>query len=106
MMVAVQMISASGLRQSHSVSLSSWTGLGAAQRFRLQLALGRGRNMWFTQKFASRHPELAKITSAIAGCSESKWRVRPAGVSCSSDAWGIDSRASFVRFLRSMLVRS
>ena len=73
------------------------------ERFRLQLALGRERNMSFTQKFASRHPELAKITSAIAGCSESKWRVRPAGGACSRNAWEIDSHASFVRLLRSMM---
>ena len=84
------------------------SGRGPGERFRLQPALGRERNMSFTEKFASRHPELAKITSAIAEGQGSKWRVRPtappAGAS-SRNAQEIDSCTSFVRWLRSMMDR-
>ena len=83
-------------------------GPGPVERFRLKLALGRAHDMWFTQTFAARHPELAKITSAIAEGDGSKWRVRPAAPprgASSRNAQEIDSSASFVRLLHSMMVR-
>ena len=79
-------------------------GPGPIERFRLQFALGRAHDMWFTQKFVSRHPELAKITSAIAKGDGSKWRVWRTAPSISG-AQGIDSSAGFVRWLRSMMAR-
>ncbi len=82
------------------------SGVRTVERCRLQLALGRAHDMWFTQKFASRHPELAKITSAIAEGDGSKWRVLPTGCrgASSRNAQEIDSSASFVRMLHSMMV--
>ena len=78
------------------------------ERMRLQPSLGRASEVSFTQQFASRHPELAKITSAIAEGQGSKWRVRPtappAGAS-SRNAQEIDSYTSFVRWLRSVMDR-
>lgn len=53
-------------------------GFGLVDRLPFKIALGRAHDMWFTQEFASRHPELAKITSAIAAGDGSKWRVRAA----------------------------
>ena len=44
------------------------SGRGPVERFRLKPALGRVYNIRFTQKFASRHPELEKTISAIAAC--------------------------------------
>jgi len=81
------------------------SGFGTVERYRLQPALGRARDMRFTQKFASRHPELAKITSAIAEGDGSKWRVWPTGCrgASSRNAQEIDSSASFVRLLHSMM---
>ena len=84
------------------------SGSGSVERFRLTPALGRAHDMWFTQKFVSRHPELAKITSAIAKGDGSKWRVWPTAPprgASSSNAQEIDSSASFVRWLHSMMVR-
>ena len=80
-------------------------GLGPIERFRFQPALGRTHDVMFTQKFARTHPELPKITSAIAGGHGSTWRVRPVGAS-SRNAWVIDSNASFARMLRSMIARA
>ena len=83
-------------------------GFGLVERLRLKPALGRAHDMWFTQKFASRHPELAKITSAIAEGDGSKWRVRPAAPprgASSRDAHEINSPASFVRLLHWVMVR-
>ena len=83
-------------------------GFGLVERLRLKLALGRAHDMWFTQGFASRHRELAKITSAISEGDGSKWRVRPAlpprGAS-NRDAHEINSHASFVLLLQCMMVR-
>ena len=84
------------------------SGSGSVERFRLTPALGRAHDMWFTQKFVSRHPELAKITSAIAKGDGSKWRVWPTAPprgASSRNALEIDSSASFVRWLHSMMVR-
>ena len=83
------------------------SGLGPVERFRLMPALGRVHSMRFTQKFASRHPELEKMTSAIAESDGSKWRVRSRGSTGASsrNAVEIDSSASVVHLLRSMLVR-
>ena len=82
------------------------SGAGPVERFRLKPALGRALDMWFEPTFAKRHPELARITSAIAEGDGSKWRVRPSapprGVK-SRDALEIDSSASFVRLLRSKM---
>ena len=81
-------------------------GLGPAERVRLLAALGRVHHVRFTQKFASRHPELEKLTSEIAACDGSKWRVWPRGSpeAASRNVVEIDSRASFVQLLRSMVV--
>ena len=84
------------------------SGLGSVERFRLTPALGRAHDMWFAQKFVSLHPELAKITSAIAKGDGSNWRVWPTSPprgGSSRNALEIDSSASFVRWLRSMMVR-
>ena len=83
-------------------------GLGSVERFRLTPALGRARDLWFTQKFVSRYPDLAKITSAIAKGDGSKWRVRPTAPprgSSSSYAQEIDSPASFARWLHNVTAR-
>ena len=83
--------------------------VGPVDRCRLQPALGRARELRFTQKFSRRHPELAQITSAIAECDGSKWRVWPAAPAkqaSSRNTEEIDSCASFVRLLRSMMVTS
>ena len=83
--------------------------VGPVDRCRLQPALGCARELRFTQKFSRRHPELAQIASAIAECDGSKWRVWPAAPAkqaSSRNADEIDSRASFVRLLRSMMVTS
>ena len=78
------------------------------ERFHSPPALGRAHDIWFTQKFVSRHPELAEITSAIAKGDGSKWRVRPTAPprgASRRNAQEIDSSASFVRWLRSMMAR-
>ena len=78
------------------------SGIGPAERVRFEPALGHAHDVRFTQKFVCRHPELATITSEIAKCDGSKWRVWPTspGASTSRDAQEIDSSASFVRWLR------
>ena len=83
------------------------SGRGPVERFRLKPALGRVYNIRITQKFASRHPELEKLTSEIAECDGSKWRVWSCGSpgAPSRNAVEIDSSASFVHLLRSMMVR-
>ena len=83
------------------------SGRGPVERFRLKPALGRVYNIRFTQKFASRHPELEKLTSEIAECDGSTWRVWSCGSpgAPSRNAVEIDSSASFVHLLRSMMVR-
>ena len=85
-------------------------GVGSLVRFRLAPALaGRPQDVRFTQRFASRHPELVKITTAIANSKDgkSKWSVSPSGSSSASRNAGkeIDSYGSFVRWLLSMMVR-
>ena len=83
------------------------SGRGPVERCRLKPALGRVYNIRFTQKFASRHPELEKLTSEIAECDGSKWRVWSCGSPGAPrrNAVEIDSSASFVHLLRSMMVR-
>ena len=80
---------------------------GPVERFRLKPALGRVYNIRFTQKFSSRHPELKRLTTEIAGCDGSKWRVWSCNSTgkASRNAVEIDSSASFVHLLRSMMVR-
>ena len=80
-------------------------------RFYLTAALGRPHvNVRFTQRFADRHSELAKITSAVAKCDGSKWRVAVGSQArrgtSSSDAQvkEIDSHERFVGWLRSMAI--
>ena len=82
------------------------SGRGPVERFRLKPALGRVYNIRFTQKFSSRHPELERLTTEIAGCDGSKWRVWSCGSpgKASRNAVEIDSSASFVHLLRSMMV--
>jgi len=79
-------------------------GLGGIKRVAMRSALGRSRDVWFTPTFVERHPELEKITSAIAKSKGSQWRVwpnAPPGRASSSDArQEIDSTASFARWLR------
>ena len=77
------------------------------ERFRLKPALTCVYNIRFTRTFASRHPEIEKLTSEIAGGHGSKWRVScggSPGKPC-RHAVEIDSSASFVRLLRKMMVR-
>ena len=83
------------------------SGRVPVERFRLKPALGRVYNIRFTQKFASRHAELKKLTSKIAECDGSKWRVWSCGSPGAPrrNAVEIDSSASFVHLLRSMMVR-
>ena len=83
------------------------SGRGPVERFRLKPALGRVYNIRFTQTFASRHPQLQKLTSEIAECDGSKWRVWSCGSPGAPrrNAVEIDSSASFVHLLRSMMVR-
>ena len=77
------------------------------ERFHLTAALGRAHvDVRFTQRFAGRHSELAKITSAVAKCDGSKWRVTEGSPreTSSSDAQEIDSHVRFVRWLRATMV--
>ena len=89
-------------------------GVGSLVRFRLAPALGhlgRPQDIRFTQRFASRHHELVKITTAIANSKDGrlKWSVSPSGSQTSSASRNagkeIDSYGSFVRWLHSMMVR-
>ena len=81
------------------------SGRVPVERFRLKPALGRGYNIRFTQKFHDRHPQLEKLTLEIAECEGSKWRVWPRGLPGlpRRNAVEIDSSASFVHLLRSMM---
>ena len=79
------------------------SGRGPRERVCLQLAIGRERNIAFTHKFSSRHAELVKTTTAIAGSSGSLWRVQPTGGACSSSAWHIDCSRDFVRYLSTVV---
>ena len=70
--------------------------------------VSRSRMHRLCWKFVSRHPELAKITSAIAKGDGSKGRVWPTAPprrASSRNAQEIGSFASFVRWLHSMMVR-
>ena len=81
-------------------------GFGSVERLRPQpAAIDRVRvNAWFTPKFADRYPELVKITKEIAKNKKSKWCVSSSAPGASSrDSKEIDSSASFVSLLRSML---
>ena len=83
------------------------SGRGPVDRNRLKPALGRVHNIRFTQRFASRHLELEKLTREIAECDGSKWRLWSRGQpgAASRSAVEIDSSASFVRLLSTMMVR-
>ena len=83
------------------------SGRPPVERVRLKPALGRVYNLRFTQNFIGRHPDLETLTSTIARCEGSKWRVWPSDSpgAVSRNAVEIDSRASFVHLLRSMRVR-
>jgi hypothetical protein len=83
------------------------SGVGSIERVRPVAALGRAHELCFTHKFATRYPELAKITSEIAKHKRSKWRVTllptaPPSLrgASSRNAQEIDSSVSFVRWLQ------
>ena len=83
------------------------SGPGPVERVRFKPALYRAQNVRFTQKFASRHPGIEKLTSSIAMCKGSKWRVCARGSlgAASRNVVDVDSCASFVHLLRSVMVR-
>ena len=81
---------------------------GPIERFRLKPAIGHAHDMLFTHMFAVRHPELAKITQAIAGTQGSRWNVRPTAplkgeAPSTRHVREIDSSASFVRLVQAVM---
>ncbi len=80
------------------------------QRFRLKPTLTHVHDMWFSQRFARRHPQLVKIVKEIAETQGAKWTVRPSAPlrgkqPSSRPVREIGSSADFVGLIHAVMVR-